>query len=709
MKSQKSRRGFRSRSGRRLKLAIDIQNDVDDFRYTSEDPLTPNSIPKGVKKLHLENYNHPLHLSDLPSGLKELYLGDKFNHPIRQGDLPLTLTSLSFGNSFTQEISKWGLPEYLEYLQLGHEHSQDFPPGFFPSKLKELRLGYRFNGVISPGALPDGLRVIEFGNEYNQPLTPGMFPRSVSEITLGINFQQRISEGVLPDGLKNLIIGSQGRVEIEEGALPEDLQTLVISHILFDQFDKIPPNLKSLELSVSSLPSNSLPDNLVELTLSGIKVFRRDMFPTYLEKLVLKNITIEDSGAIKSEKLPEYLISMIFLGSFKGDIESLPDSLEILIFDCAFPQINHLPIVSLPHLRILDVSNGFYHDISPGVLAEGLEEVYLPEDYDGEAFLPTTVTKSTPKTLIVTSVVKGAWRRFVEMVEREVDRETQIVGRMSLDELGRFQPNIDENVIMELEGMYRAGYPIPVEPHENTILKTDNISLRGMDIIKHFVFERSHHSDYLVQLNRDRRMKILINNWIYGYYWWFNEAVERLNENMTPATENKKFIGEYDTTEQAHQAFHNAIMMAPRVNHKIYAWRGMHGMEELCMDSRVGSYLEFSRFMACSVAQEVSCQTFASNGVLLLIELPPNTPFLNLTPMKKTEPEFLLPDRSVFQVVNRFKFEAMKNLCAHTCEEIIHIKLVGVYDSTWDNFEIYLGDMDLTDDLRRQLSRAVSY
>lgn len=137
-------------------------------------------------------------------------------------------------------------------------------------------------------------------------------------------------------------------------------------------------------------------------------------------------------------------------------------------------------------------------------------------------------------------------------------------------------------------------------------------------------------------------------------------------------------------------------MSAPRSDHTIFAWRGMHGMDELCINAAKGSYIGFSRIMACSVAQEVSCK-YARDGVMLLVELPENTPMLNLTCIKESEPEFILPDRTVFKVVNRMSY---KMLCNEVkCEELVHIRLVGIYNKDRSDFELYL-DKDTPEEIR---------
>ena len=98
-------------------------------------------------------------------------------------------------------------------------------------------------------------------------------------------------------------------------------------------------------------------------------------------------------------------------------------------------------------------------------------------------------------------------------------------------------------------------------------------------------------------------------------------------------------------------------------------------MMDICSDLNIGDNIAFTRFMACSVANEVSCR-FSSGGVLFLVELPENSPLLDLSGLKRSEPEFLLPDRTIFEITGRVP---SKTCLAMGCKDIIMIKLLGTY------------------------------
>lgn len=712
MRGRKQRRVMRNKNGRIMKLASG-SDDADEFKYDSNNPLTSKSIPKNVKKLYLENYNHPIYPDVLPRKLKELHLGSPFNQPLN-GDLPDTISSLYLGDSFRKILKVGDLPKSLEKLYLGKRHTQIFVPGVIPDGVKVIHFGDGMTGTISPKGLPYGVREIIFGGKFNQPLYPGIFSYGLEILELGEGFNQPISRGVLPNSLKILNLHSGSNNEIETGALPEGIEEISLRCNSFDQIYKLPRSLKKLKIGGGYLlPIQSLPENVVDLTLETyMHPLNRTMFPEGLERLVISEMLL--SEVIHDYNLPAFLKELVIGPGFYSSIKSLPSSLVTLIFDCEYYKNNAFDPTIFPRgLKILKIGRDFDHDIPEGSLPGGLEELTLPDFYSGTAILPPSVRQTVPESLIVKSEINTTWVNFTRMVKGFVNSVKTAPIQIPLGELLKMDPSrvtrVPEKLIMELERMYNLGYPIPVEPHEYSLLKTVDLNFEEMNIVRHFVFDRNHHFQYIQQLNKDRRMKKLINNWIYGDYSWFNETVGNVNMGVSYTYENLEFLGGYKDTPQAHIAFHNAIMMAPRVDRKIYAWRGMHGMEDLCMNARVGSYVKFSRFMACSVAQEVSCQVFARGGILLLIELPPNSPFMNLTPFKKSEPEFLLPDRCMFEVVKRIRFNSMKIFCENICEEIVHLRLVGVHDTDWNEFETYLGDDDLSIGVMRKMDVGAIY
>lgn len=253
---------------------------------------------------------------------------------------------------------------------------------------------------------------------------------------------------------------------------------------------------------------------------------------------------------------------------------------------------------------------------------------------------------------------------------------------------------IEKNIkISKLRELYTMGYPIPIEPHESSMLDGEYVE---EDILKHFALDRTHHM--VCHRGFPKKLQDLIYQWIYNKkYGNFNSFITSLNsDNKDNEFTDKIFLGEYASAKEAYYDMRNAIMDAPRSDHEIFAWRGMHGMGDLCMNAVKGTYIGFSRIMACSVAQEVSCD-FARDGVMLLIELPENTPLLNLTCIKNSEPEFILPDRTVFKVVNRIPYN---NFCKGIqCTELVHIRLVGIYTQDRSDFELYL-DKDSPEEIR---------
>lgn len=246
---------------------------------------------------------------------------------------------------------------------------------------------------------------------------------------------------------------------------------------------------------------------------------------------------------------------------------------------------------------------------------------------------------------------------------------------------------LKEELKEELRKLYEMGVPVPVESHENTILDDKGIN---KTLLRSFSVNRDEH---LVCHNAfDAKLQKLLKNWIGTGYDAFNEYISRLNNNEEEEFQDIDFLGDYTSGREAYMSLRKGIFDTPAIDHDVFAWRGV-GMSlyNVCNTLQVGDMVGFSRLMACSVAAEVS-YAFA-DALLFLIELPKGTNLLNLTCIKNSEPEFILPDRCCFKLVNRIPFDEdllLKNrLKGHAtlCTNIIHLKLVGIYNENKTGFE----------------------
>jgi len=286
-------------------------------------------------------------------------------------------------------------------------------------------------------------------------------------------------------------------------------------------------------------------------------------------------------------------------------------------------------------------------------------------------------------------------------------------------------PTLDEErAIKRLEELYRMGVPVPVEPHETTLLSHEHVDER---ILKHFSIAREYHEECHKSAQQNERE--LIYYWIYGDYVSFNRYIksynseesnveelndEELNDEMLEYGGNEltnkiyanvigllkiKYNVEHPKIhivaglsggyKNAYLTIRNMIFSLLPIDHKVYTWRGMHGGDEIC-DLEIGNHVLFYRFTACSVAFEVACE-FANDGVLTLIELPKGANLLNLTCVKNSEPECLLPDRCVFQVVNILN----PNMCNGVeCRKLLHLRLLGVSNNENTKFEYNYSELN---------------
>lgn len=265
------------------------------------------------------------------------------------------------------------------------------------------------------------------------------------------------------------------------------------------------------------------------------------------------------------------------------------------------------------------------------------------------------------------------------------------MGKTGLKEWIDFTTNYKEmseqEIINKLRDFYQRGWPVPTEPHSSSVL---DIGPLNKSDINYFSLNRDTH----IECHRSfsARLRNLLKEWIYGDYSAFNTNISLLNgEKVNETKISSKFLEGYSSVKEAYDELLHAIMKVPALDHDIFAWRGVHGLEEMCNVTRVGELIGFSRLTACSVTHEVSC-TFAEDGELLLLEIPKGANLLNLTCIKESEPEFILPDRCCFKLVNRFSPEVScsdKYGNARTyCKEILHLKLIGIYNKEKNGLQI---------------------
>lgn len=509
-----------------------------------------------------------------------------------------------------------------------------------PSSVRYLSLKYYKKSPL-PGSIPNSVTHLELGD---RDILPGVIPDSVVHLDLG---NHNLSPGIIPNSVTHLFAGDFNRT-FEPGSIPNSVTYLELG-FYFDQ----------------KLTKGMIPNSVTHLT-----------FGMFDQKLI------------------------------KG---SIPDSVTHLTFD----QFNKkLSKTSLPkYLTHLNLGKKFQQPIEAGVLPNTITHLDLGEKFQQPievGVLPNTITHLTLGRDYKQSVSREALPRSIVEINFNPDNYF-ILDRTSFDILIQYYPKKyvqyewskvtdqinDPGTSMErkieiVRDMYLQGFPIPVEPHKFSTLRPNNVPL---DILRYFSIGREEHADYYMKLS-DKRKKLL-DAWIYGEYADFNKYISYYNNGIRSRYDDRDFLGSYSTPFEAYTDMRQIILEAPRHDKDIFAWRGLHGMDDFCANVTTGSYVGFTRFMACSVAQEVSCE-FAGEGLLLLIELPKNSPIFNLTYIKKSEPEFLLPDRLVFKVVNRFPYDMCTRI---KCKELIHIKLVGLYSQDKASFEEYF-DVENPEEIR---------
>jgi hypothetical protein len=670
----------------------------------------PFRIPPGTTHVEIE-VNHPIRTGDIPNSVTNLILRS-FNHPLLPNALPKSITHLTFG-LFDRDLAVGSIPDSVTHLTFGILFNRYISPGAIPNSVVELVFGDRYDRELVVGSIPDSVRTLVFGTMFKQQILPGILPEYITHIVFGEEFDQDISPGALPKNLKKLVFTGVFDRTFSPGDLPDALEHLTLGYRYDSDIERgsLPDSLTELVFGDSfnrPLRPNTLPSNLKHLTFGGM--FNRPIRPGVLPHK-LTNLTFGDNyempiqrgalpkslthltfgytfnNAIRADVLPKSLTHLEFGASFNEEIEegALPRNLTHLTFGQYFNQhvypgmipkkVTHLTLGASfneelergslpPRLVYLDLG-GYYKPISRGVIPASVTTIIVDYKYyrdnDEESF--RNILPHLPP-------VQADWYRATDMFN---DSSVSLDRKLEL-----------------LRELYLKGYPIPVEPHPDSTLTSENIP---QSILTHYSIERGLHKDYHSQLPDN--MKKLIDRWIYGDYSSFNRFISNYNNGIPDGYNDKRFLGGFPDALQAYRSMREVIMNAPRRDNPVFAWRGLHGLDEFCANVTEGSYVGFSRFMACSVAQEVSCG-FARDGLLLLIELPKKSPLFNLTYVKRSEPEFLLPDRMVFRVVKRFPYDLCKEM---NCDELIHIKLVGTYTQDKLSFEEYF-DVDNPEEIR---------
>lgn len=607
----------------------------------------PGATIEGTRLVFNEKFNKPLKVGFIPEGITEVELNNgTFNQEIRAEHFPKTLTKLTIGGDFNKLLDAGSIPR-VTHLELN------------------LWWGYGLHDSIT---IPDSVtHLIYNGKDLSK------IPLSVSHL--------KITRGIGTDELVKLtnhinithmdITFSQDATLIQLSQLPKS-----VTHLTIDT-----------PFKAGKLPKGIIPKGIVELKFgtNTYLSFGYGSIPNTVKRLEFADID-------------KYSIP----GNFNEKIMSgvLPESIEYLDFGFRY---NHpiFPGVLPSNIKYIKFGRFFDYPLDDNAIPAGVKQIEFDEDYSH--FLPESFLERGIKILpdnLMESIKEKSDNIKSEAAEYLEKMETERMNQVMYQEWNDFIRMAEDATVSRedkldmLKNMYYNGYPIPVEQHELSRLDGRDID---EDILTAFSVKNQFHKSYYDKLSR--KLKELISSWIYNaMYPNFNIFISELNDgkketlSSTMIKIGQTFLGEYKSATDAYKALRKAIMDAPRMDREVFAWRGMHGMEDMCINARRGSYVGLSRITACSVAQEVSCG-FAKNGIMLMIELPPNSPFLNLTHAKNSEPEFLLPDRCVFEVIERKPYKALCD--SITCNELVHVKLVGVYTTDRTDFEVYVGGKNI--------------
>lgn len=250
---------------------------------------------------------------------------------------------------------------------------------------------------------------------------------------------------------------------------------------------------------------------------------------------------------------------------------------------------------------------------------------------------------------------------------------------------------------------YLKGIGPPVDPHVSSYFSVSIFEHR-QHLWDHFSLDAKIHERYILQ-TLDRVDRQVFNGWIYGSYRRFNKTVHAMNHGTPPAKDQRQTLEFSLTYEESYERMRRAIMNAPRIPHHVFMWRGI----DVDLKHATGELVVFNRFTACTPVYEIA-NSFSHCTTMYLIEMPPGSIGLNVTPLKKTEFETILPDRAVFicegQIPNKADFPKVS-----PDMKVYHLRYVGIatarypHDETEQHIEQHDGELIRQFDFEQRFDR----
>jgi hypothetical protein len=423
------------------------------YGYNFNMKLDEGVLPESVEFLYFFSSNYEYSLQNvLPKNLKTLVLSSNsyYDNNLKPGDIPEGIKYLSFGYYFNKELNIGDLPESLECLVFGSSFNKTITKDVLPKKLKTLIFGCDFDKKIEKDVLPEGLKKIDFGISFNQPIDIGVIPESVDYLTFSFKFNQPLV-GVLPKNLKKLYLGGSFKQPIEKGVFVDSITelTLYVSNNQILEKEMLPRSLTKLTIhnfNNNTIPLDAYPSKLtylhVFIKLRSNEELKTNLFPNTLTHLHIDGSVIQ---TIKIGHIPHSVIDLSFnvtyhCQSFNSNIEdkALPQGLINLdLGGSFFKNINidychKLVQINIPH------NNGFIKNKNLIIVHNKISTHILYNIYNINN-IKYVIENERP--LIISSIHNMYMRinneRFLENIVSNIHKHANVMKQLKMRELHR--------------------------------------------------------------------------------------------------------------------------------------------------------------------------------------------------------------------------------------------------------------------------------
>lgn len=504
------------------------------------------------------------------------------------------------------------------------------------------------------------------------------------ERTMSAPFFEQKNESI-PEGVTHLRMFYKSR--IEKGTIPDSVKILELSQLshVFDK-DVLPDGLrvlviKSFIVDTSAWVLTNLPANLEVLHLDT--PFHGTIeYPAGLKELKLMMFDAAASSNKVTENLPNSLRKVIFGGNV--DLNSIPEGVTEAYF-IGLRTTGRLPnSVENVKLQNFKRENRYGKEITMLKKRDG-----TTIQFDQDGFMKKIVNSKGTNVYIrgllhneKAPAVDGKWYLYGKSFETEEAMRRSPYYKYMMGE-------IDKN---GLEILYVEGFPVHNVPEQYLLPSEKPFFPYKGDLEDTSIFSVNREfqqEDYISDDELRTFMRHWVEDWFAGEFPEFNQYVGELYSGRNNPNANYNHIpelyGKYSTPEKAARGLTEKIYSLTPLTHDVYAYRGIfgYGFENLCMNSQPGTLVGFHRLMSLSVSYEVSYQFSKSGeeGLFLLISLPHGTNLINISWLKRGQPEIILPPNCVFEIVKRIPNVYSETVSARPpgnepCKSIVHLKLV---------------------------------